>query len=112
MTRAVVTLAALAAAVALAACNETSGEGAAPVTAAATAPGSRFALPPGTPCAGEINRYEAVVSDDLRTGNVERKVFDQIQKELSRAAAACSAGKGGEAHAIVASSKSRHGYRA
>lgn len=96
----------------LAGCNASDGGSMAPTTAAAITPTSSFGLPPGAPCSGEIGRYDAVVKDDLRTGNVEQKVYDQIQKELTRAASACSAGKGGEAHAIVASSKSKHGYRA
>lgn len=100
------------AALALAACNESSGSGTGPTAAATAAPPSSFGLPPGAPCSGEIGRYESVVKDDLRTGNVEQKVYDQIQRELGRAAAACSAAKGGEAHAIVAASKEKHGYRA
>lgn len=95
----------------LAGCNE-SGGGLGPTTAATSTPPSSFGLPAGAPCSGEIGRYDAVVKDDLRTGNVEQKVYDQIQRELGRAAAACSAGKGGEAHAIVAASKEKHGYRA
>lgn len=110
MIRAYLLMAAVGAALGLASCNETAG-GAAPVASAPSVPSS-FHLPPGTPCKGEIDHYESVVRDDLNTGNVEQKVYDQIQQELSRAAAACSAGKGGEAHAIVAGSKSRHGYRA
>ena len=114
MLRVFGSLAVLGAAIALAGCNETSFAGSAPETtvASATAPASGFNLPPGAPCSSEIDRYEAVVNDDLKTGNVERKVYDQIQIELRRAAAACSAGKGGEAHAIVSASKARHGYRA
>ena len=99
-------------AVGLAACNASDGAGIVPTTAVATAPPSSFGLPPGAPCSGEIGRYDAVVKDDLRTGNVEQKVYDQIERELARATAACAAGKGGEAHALVAASKSRHGYRA
>lgn len=109
MTRLSLPLVLALAALGLAGC-ESGGDGMAPTTAA-TAPSS-FGLPPGAPCSGEIGRYEAVVKDDLRTGNLEQKVYDQIQKELARAASACSAGKGGEAHAIVATSKSKHGYRA
>ena len=112
MIRFALPLAAVALGVTLAGCNESSGDGMAPTTAAATAPPSSFGLPPGAPCSGEIGRYDAVVKDDLRTGNVEQKVYDQIQRELTRAVAACSAGKGGEAHALVAASKSKHGYRA
>ena len=111
--RIIVPLAALSAAVALAGC-EANGAMGGPETsvAQAAAPTSQFRLPPAAPCSGEISRYEAVVRDDLSTGNVEQKVYDQIQKELTHAAAACSAGRGGEAHAIVASSKAKHGYRA
>ena len=94
----------------LTACNEP-GDRAAPTTAAVTTP-TRSDLPSGAPCSGEIDRYDAVVKDDLRTGNVDQKVYDQVERELARAAASCSAGKGGEAHAIVAASKSKHGYRA
>ena len=104
--------AAMGAALALAGCNETNGAGMSPETSVAAAPGSSFHVPPGAPCSSEINHYESVVKDDLQTGNVEQKVYDQIQKELARAAAACSAGRGSEAHSIVAGSKAKHGYRA
>ena len=112
MMRAFVPFAALGAAVALAGCNETSGVGTGPETSVASVSSSGSGLPPGAPCSGEINRFQAVLKGDLDTGNVEQKIYDQIQRELSRATAACSAGKGGEAHAIVAASKARHGYRA
>jgi hypothetical protein len=103
-------VAALAAAIALVGCNEING--AAPDVSLAATPAASPALPAGAPCSGEISRYDAVVRDDLRTGNVEQKVYDQIERELARATAACAAGRGGEAHAIVAASKARHGYRA
>ena len=84
-----------------------------PVTAAsAPVAGTGLRLPPGAPCSGEIGRFQAVVKDDLETGNVEQRVYDQIQGDLGRAAAACSAGRGGESHAIIAATKARHGYRA
>lgn len=99
-------------ALALAGCNEINGAGPGPETSAAGVVPTQYRLPPGAPCSGEISRYQAVVASDLQTGNVEQKVYDQIQRELARASAACSAGHGGEAHSIVASSKARHGYRA
>ena len=103
-------LVALACALSIGGCNETGGMAGPDVSAPTAA--SSFRLPPGAPCTGEIDKYENVVKSDLDTGNVEQKVYDQIQRELVRAAAACSAGKGGEAHSIVATSKERHGYRA
>ena len=105
-----VLLAALALAPALAGCNELGGP--APATSVASTSPSGSALPPGAPCSGEINRFQSVVKDDLDTGNVEKRVYAQIQTDIGRATAACSAGRGGEAHSIIAGSKARHGYRA
>ena len=100
----------LIASVGLAGCNETMG-GPGPVASTPIA-ASSYSLPPDAPCTREIDTYNGVVAHDLETGNVEQKVADKIHAELARAASACSAGKGGEAHAIVASSKAAHGYRA
>lgn len=102
-------IAAALASMAVAGCNET---GAGPATTVATTDAVGSRLPPGAPCSGEINRYQAVVKSDLDTGNLEEKVYRQIQDELNRAMNACVAGRGGEAHAIVAASKAKHGYRA
>jgi hypothetical protein len=96
--------------VALCGCNENGGLAGPTVTAPVVV--SSFHLPAGAPCSKEIDTYENILKSDLDTGNVEQKVYDEIQHELARAAAACSAGKGGESHSIVASSKQRHGYRA
>ena len=113
MSRVHVIFAALGGALALAGCNETGANLGGPATSVATpSASSSFRLPPGAPCAGEINRFQDVVKGDLDTGNVEQKIYDQIETDLRRAAAACSSGKGGEAHSIVAASKARHGYRA
>ena len=112
MVRLILPLAALALAVALAGCNETMGGAAAGPVAAAPASPAAFRLPPNTACSGEINRYQAIVSADHDTGNVGDRVYANIESELSEAAAACSSGRGGEAHGLVAASKARHGYRA
>ena len=68
--------------------------------------------PIGSQCGAEIDRFQAIVTSDRDTGNVDQRVFEQIEGELSRASAACAAGRGAEAHAILAASKARHGYRA
>ncbi len=107
MVRMILPLAAFAAAVAVAGCNETAG-GAGPMAAAPAA----FGLPPDASCSGEINRYQTIVRADHDTGNVGDGVYNQIQSELARAVAACSSGRSGEAHTLVADSKARHGYRA
>ena len=110
MMRIVMPVAALGAALALSACN--ANDGMSGPVASAPPPPVAMSLPQGAACSKEINTYETVLKGDLATGNVEEKVYDQIQTEMARAASACSAGKGGEAHAIVASSKAKHGYRA
>jgi hypothetical protein len=69
-----------------------------------------FKLPEGAGCSGEIARYRAVIANDHDTGNVNDKVYQQIEGEIASAAAACSAGNDGQAIALVRASKSRHGY--
>ncbi len=109
MTRIVLSLAALGLAAALGGCNETGTSG--PVVSAPIGP-TAYKLPPGAGCTGEINRFQDVLKGDLQTGNVGQKVYDDIQRDLTRAASACEAGREGEARSIVASSKRAHGYRA
>jgi hypothetical protein len=66
----------------------------------------------GGGCAGEIARYSAVMKSDFDTGNVNKSVYGQVEKEIARAEAACSAGRDSEAIGLVRASKSRHGYPA
>ncbi len=73
-----------------------------------TPPG--FKLPEGAGCSGAIARYRAVIANDRDTGNVNDKVYQQIESEISGASTACAAGRDGEAMSLVAASKSRHGY--
>lgn len=105
------------AALLLSGCNQGSPVAAAPppptdaqAAVPAPAPGQLASLPAGAPCTDKINRYQAVLSDDVRTGNLERPVYNQIQTELSKAAGACTAGHGREALGLVKASEARHGY--
>jgi hypothetical protein len=106
--------AAIVAALLLSACNET----AQPVAAAPPGPPGASAaavlggLPQGAPCTEAIGRYHTVVQHDADTGNVNQSVYHQIEDEISRAAAACAAGHGGEAISLIQGSKARHGYHA
>jgi hypothetical protein len=102
------------AAITLGGCNRTSGSSA-PV--AAVAPQGPAApnwpkLPEGAACTNDLNHYQTVLDADVRTGNVNRSVYDQIEADLGRAADACAAGHDGEARAIIRSTKLQHGYRA
>ena len=69
-----------------------------------------FQLPGGSGCAGDVARWQAVQANDYASGNVNLKVYTQIQAEIAHAAEACQAGRDAEARRLVASSKSRHGY--
>jgi len=93
---------------ALAACNQTSAS--APQVAAASLPGGPL-LPSGAGCTGEIGRYRAVMQNDLTTGHVNQSVYAKVDAEISRAEAACAAGRDAEATRMIVATKSRYGYR-
>lgn len=102
------------AALGLAACNST---GPAPA-AAPPAPNSlivapsNFQMPQGSGCAGAIARYRAVADDDLAMGQIAQSVYDEIHREIAAAAETCSAGRDGQARAMILASRKRHGYPA
>src|ERR1700761_574353 len=106
MTRILFPLAVLGLAVALGGCNETNG-GPGPVVSAPIGP-TAYKLPPGAGCTGEIDRFQSVLKADLDTANAAQKVYDDIQRDLTRAASACEAGREGEARSIIAATKAKH----
>ncbi|WP_457798801.1 hypothetical protein [Methylocystis sp. S23] len=99
---------ALAAAAALAACNaprqtQPAIDPPRPAPASAT-------LPEGAGCSAAVNRYKAVIENDLAMGHVNQGVYGQIQGEISEAASACAAGQDAKAVSLLRASKARHGY--
>ncbi len=97
---------------ALAACNQTAATPpAAPPGAAPGASPSAVRMPEGAGCAGDIAQFRAVLKNDVDTGNVGQSVYTRAIADLGRAESACAAGRDGEARALVASTKSRYGYR-
>jgi hypothetical protein len=105
----------LGAAAALGACNQSAEPyGSAP---AAASPSTRAApvwpdLPQTAACTDKLNSYQKVLTADVTTGNLNQKVYDEIEADLSRAANACAAGKDGEALSIIHATKEKHGYHA
>lgn len=98
----------------LAACNQTqtaapSPPPAAPQSASLVTPAG-FRLPEGAGCSGDIARFRAVQDNDLATGHVNQRVYDQIKGEVDGAAAACAAGNDAGARGQLAAIKRRHGY--
>ena len=61
-------------------------------------------------CDELIARYRAVAKSDADTGNSNQSVYAQIDREIRIAEIACAGGRDGEARALIAGSKSRHGY--
>ncbi len=51
-----------------------------------------------------------MVDSDVATGNLNKPVGDRFGADLARAAAACAAGRDGEALSLLAAAKSRYGY--
>ena len=101
----------LLAALALAACNQTAPQAAAPGPGSGVTP-STFQMPEGSGCAGEVARWKAIQDNDLATGHVTQPVHDQITREIASAQTACAAGRDAEARSLVAASRKRHGYPA
>lgn len=70
-----------------------------------------FSMPAGSGCSGEVARFDAVLKNDVQTGNVNQSVYNRAEPDIRRASAACAAGRDGEAVSIIAATKTRFGYR-
>lgn len=94
----------------LAACNQTVSAPAPAASSTSITP-SGFRMPEGSGCKGEVERYRAVMNNDLAMGQVNQPVYNQVDREIGQAEAACAAGRDAEAVRMVGASKARHGYR-
>ena len=61
-------------------------------------------------CSAAIERFQAILNQDIKMGRVDRPVYDQAMRELASAAASCRAGRNAAALAAVKASERRHGY--
>lgn len=101
------------AAVLVSGCDQTMGSSNMPVASVPAQPERapvNPGLPEGAPCTAAYVRYQTVLKADVDTGNVEQPVYDQIQKELTRALSACSDGRDSEALSVIKASEAKHGY--
>ncbi|WP_439573501.1 hypothetical protein [Phreatobacter sp.] len=109
-------LLALAAGLALAACQSTAQAPAPAPQPVAAQPNyvtrPDFRLPEGGGCAGDIARFRAVIDNDLATGHVARDVHGRMQADLGGPDTACRAGRAGEALAGLRAVRQRYGYPA
>ena len=96
----------------LAACNQTaSGPGAPPPASAP--PGvtpSTFHMPTGEGCAGDIERFQAVLKNDVDVGHLSQSVYGRATADVRQAATACAAGRDVQARTILAITKKNYGY--
>jgi hypothetical protein len=95
----------------LAAC-QTSGPPPAPAPGQAP-PGvtpSTFRMPTGTGCAGEVERFQAIMDNDLASGHTTKGVHGRVSAEIATARSTCAAGNEGGAIARVRATRTKFGY--
>jgi hypothetical protein len=97
---------------ALAACQTPSGPPPAPSPeqAATGVTPNTFRLPTGTGCNGEVERFQAVMDNDLATGHTTKGVHTRVSAEISTARSTCAAGNEGGAIGQIRATKARFGY--
>lgn len=71
---------------------------------------TNFRLPDQPGCQGDVARFQALIDNDLATGHTTQSVRDAVTADLSKAQAACTAGRGAEASAMVTSIRKKFGY--
>ena len=97
---------------ALAACTTTDT----PTTTAPETPANPNAkitqldIPSGQECGTTLSQFKAVLDNDLRTGHVNRPVYDKAIGDLRPALAACKAGRNVEGIALTNATKRKFGY--
>ena len=69
-----------------------------------------FRMPSGTGCSGEVERFQAVIDNDLATGHTTKGVHTRVSAEISTARSTCAAGNEGGAIGQIRATKARFGY--
>ena len=70
-----------------------------------------FRLPTGEGCSGEVERFQAVMDNDLATGHTTKGVHSAVSGEISAARATCASGNQAGAIGQINGTISRFGYR-
>jgi hypothetical protein len=98
---------------ALGACQTPSGgppPAPAPEQAATGVTPNTFRMPSGSGCSGEVERFQAVIDNDLATGHTTKGVHTRVSSDISTARSSCAAGNEGGAIAQIRSTKAKFGY--
>lgn len=69
-----------------------------------------FRMPSGSGCSGEVERFQAVIDNDLATGHTTKGVHTRVSSEISTARASCAGGNEAGAIGQIRATKTRFGY--
>lgn len=70
-----------------------------------------FRLPTGEGCSGEVERFQAVMDNDLATGHTTKGVHSTVSAEIATARTTCASGNQAGAIGQINGTKSKFGYR-
>jgi hypothetical protein len=96
----------------LAACQTPSGPPPAPSPeqAATGVTPNTFRMPAGSGCSGEVERFQAVIDNDLATGHTTKGVHTRVSTEIATARRSCAAGSEGGSIGQIRATKAKFGY--
>jgi hypothetical protein len=61
-------------------------------------------------CTSRIAYVQRIIDKDVKTGFVDKKVHDDMGRDLAAATQACNAGNDAKAEQIISATQGRHGY--
>lgn len=71
-----------------------------------------FRMPTGSGCAGEVDRFQAVMDNDLQTGHTTKGVHTRVSAEIDTARKSCAAGNEAGATSQIRATRTKFGYPA
>jgi hypothetical protein len=71
-----------------------------------------FRMPTGSGCAGEVDRFQAVMDNDLSTGHTTKGVHTRVSAEIDTARKSCAAGNDAGATSQIRATRAKFGYPA
>ena len=71
-----------------------------------------FRLPEGTGCSGSVNRFRAIIDNDLETGHTTKGTHSQMSTEIDRAGSTCTSGNDAAARSMISGTRTKYGYPA
>jgi hypothetical protein len=71
-----------------------------------------FRMPTGSGCAGEVDRFQAVMDNDLQIGHTTKGVHTRVSAEIDTARKSCVAGNEAGAISQIRATRAKFGYPA